>query len=193
VPRPALFTREELLRSAVALAAEGGPEAVTMQGLAEAVGAPNGSVYHRFSGRPELLAEVWVSVVERFQRDWWAAAEGSTDAGELAAWTVRWAREHRDLARTLALHRAEEFLRAGAPPALRRRVRACRADVARGLAVMARRFLGESSPEALERTSFALAAVPLAALRGRLAAAEPIGPGLEACAREAATALLARR
>ena len=53
--RPARFAADELLDVALDLAAAGGPEAVTMAGVAEAAGAPSGSVYHRFAGRPALL------------------------------------------------------------------------------------------------------------------------------------------
>lgn len=191
--RPARFSREELVSSALALAAGGGPEAVTMQGLAAAVGAPSGSVYHRFSGRPELLAEVWLAAVDRFQLDWWAAAQQCDDPGALAALTVRWAREHREVARVLSLHRAEDFLGAGVPDSLRRRVRAQRARAAAALAVLARRLLDDDSARSLERVTFALATLPVAALRGPLGTGQPIGDTVEVLVREAATALLARR
>jgi len=193
VARPAQFSREGLVSTAVALAAAGGPSAVTMQGLAAAAGAPSGSVYHRFEGRPALLAEVWVAAVERFQSDWWAAAEGEEDPGALAGFTVRWARAHRDLARILTLHRAEEFLGPDAPAALRRRVKASRAEALRRLAVLSHRFTCGSSGEALERTAFALATVPLAALRAPLAGGREIGEHAERLVRETARALLGRR
>ncbi|MGW6873267.1 hypothetical protein ACWGHA_13150 [Streptomyces xanthophaeus] len=40
----------------VRVAAGGGPGAVAMSAVARAVGAPSGSVHHRFAGRPALLA-----------------------------------------------------------------------------------------------------------------------------------------
>jgi AcrR family transcriptional regulator len=193
MPRPARFSREQLVSVAVGLAAAGGPTAVTMQGLAAAARAPSGSVYHRFAGRPELLAEVWVAAVERFQRDWWAAVEAEPDPGAAAAATVGWAREHRELARILTLHHAGEFLGGDAPAALVRRVRASRAEAVARLAVLSARWLGGTSREALERTTFALATVPLAALRGPLARGEPIGEHAERLVRQAAAALIARR
>ena len=49
------------------LAAESGPAGVTMSAVAAAVGAPSGSMYHRFAGRPALLAEVWLEAAMHFQ------------------------------------------------------------------------------------------------------------------------------
>ncbi|NEE35160.1 helix-turn-helix transcriptional regulator, partial [Streptomyces sp. SID7982] len=68
--RPPRFDSDQLLDAAVRLAADGGPAAVTMSAVAQAVGAPSGSVYHRFAGRPALLAEVWLRTVERFQEEY---------------------------------------------------------------------------------------------------------------------------
>ncbi|MFE3937072.1 TetR family transcriptional regulator, partial [Streptomyces goshikiensis] len=62
--RPPRFDTDQLLDAAVALAAAGGPAAVTMSAVAQAVGAPSGSVYHRVAGRPARHAEVWVRSVE---------------------------------------------------------------------------------------------------------------------------------
>lgn len=191
--RPARFSRGDLIASAVVLAAVDGPGAVTMQGVAAAMGAPSGSVYHRFSGRPELLAEVWVAAVDRFQQDLWSVAEPCHDAGAIAACTVRWAREHRDLACILSLYRAEAFLGDDAPPLLRRRVQAQRTELAARIATLARRFVGSASPEAIERTTFALATVPLAALREPLGSGKPISERLETLVHDAAGALLKRR
>ncbi|MFF8264165.1 helix-turn-helix domain-containing protein [Streptomyces virginiae] len=65
--RPPRFDTGQLLDAAVRLAAVGGPASVTMSAVAQAVGAPSGTVYHRFTGRTALLAEVWLCTVERFQ------------------------------------------------------------------------------------------------------------------------------
>ena len=48
MPRPAIFTLDELLDAAAALLAADGPSAVTMSAVARAAGAPSGSMYHRF-------------------------------------------------------------------------------------------------------------------------------------------------
>ncbi|WCD85969.1 hypothetical protein KPP03845_102310 [Streptomyces xanthophaeus] len=68
----------------VRLAAGGGPDAVTMSAVAQAVGAPSGSVYHRFAGRPALLAEVWLRTVEAFQEGYLAQVEAPSEPGAAA-------------------------------------------------------------------------------------------------------------
>ncbi|MCG7527704.1 TetR/AcrR family transcriptional regulator, partial [Streptomyces sp. OfavH-34-F] len=73
--RPPRFSTEQLLDAAVPLAAASGPAGVTMSAVAQATGAPSGSVYHRFPGRDALLAEVWLRTVERFQDGWFAAVD----------------------------------------------------------------------------------------------------------------------
>src|SRR5690349_25083603 len=65
--RPARFDADQLLDEALALAAEGGPEAVTMAAVAQRAGAPSGSLYHRFAGRSALLAALWLRTVADFQ------------------------------------------------------------------------------------------------------------------------------
>jgi AcrR family transcriptional regulator len=185
------YNSESLVDSAVVLAASGGPGAVTMQGLAAAVGAPSGSIYHRFEGRAELLAEVWLSAAERFQADWWAANESESDPGEVAASTVRWARAHRDLATILSAHRVEDFLTPEAKPSQQKRARAVRAQHER-LGALAARFLGTVDRAAVQRVVFALVTIPLGAIRGPLSTGGPIGRELDDLVREAARALLTR-
>lgn len=96
--RPPRFDTDQLLDAAVALAAAGGPAAVTMSAVAQAVGAPSGSVYHRFAGRPALLAEVWLRTVERFQRGYLAVLDGEPDPHRAARagsrYVVAWSREN---------------------------------------------------------------------------------------------------
>ena len=53
--------------AAMRLVAEGGPNAATVAGIAGALGAPVGSIYHRFKSRDLLLARLWIRTVKRFQ------------------------------------------------------------------------------------------------------------------------------
>ncbi|MCA9571143.1 MAG: TetR family transcriptional regulator, partial [Myxococcales bacterium] len=92
------------------LAAGGGAQAVSMVAVARAVGAPSGSLYHRFSGRPELLARVWLAALASFEEAWWKVAASAPDPGVVAAAPVRWARKEPDLARVLAAHRRVDFV-----------------------------------------------------------------------------------
>ncbi|WP_329111962.1 TetR/AcrR family transcriptional regulator [Streptomyces sp. NBC_01353] len=192
MPRPPRFDTGELLDAAVLLAADGGPAAVTMSAVAQAVGAPSGSVYHRFTGRPALLAEVWLRTVEGFQEGYLAALDGDPDPRQAARagarHVVAWSRDHpREAA--LLLYGAEEFGRSGWSEEHRER-----ADRGNGR-VFARLHelgtaVGATGPEGRDRIVLALIDLPLAAIRRYLRAGLPLPPHAEDLAEKSAAALL---
>lgn len=192
--RPPRFSTEQLLDAAVPLAAASGPAGVTMSAVAQATGAPSGSVYHRFPGRDALLAEVWLRTVECFQDGWFAAVEAGADArraGRAAArHVVAWSRAHpREAA--LLLYGAEDFGRSGWSEAHRaradrgdRRVRAALDALAAGL--------GADGPPDHERVALAVIDLPLSVVRRHLRAGKPLPVHAERLAEECAEALLDR-
>ena len=105
MPRPARYTVDELLDAAAALLADDGPAAVTMSAVARAVGAPSGSVYHRFPSRAALCGQLWIRTEERFHAGVAAALSAPDDPQTrcvaAARFTVRWCREHPDEAQVL--------------------------------------------------------------------------------------------
>ena len=56
----AQFDQAGFLAAARALIAERGPQAVTVDSVAERLKAPKGSFYYRFASRDALLGEVWL-------------------------------------------------------------------------------------------------------------------------------------
>src|SRR6476620_9553977 len=98
MPRPARFTLDELLDAAAALLAADGPSAVAMSVVARAVGAPSGSMYHRFPTRAALCGELWIRTEERFHAGFTAALSTSTDPQQrcvaAARFSVQWCRDH---------------------------------------------------------------------------------------------------
>ncbi|MBE1574111.1 TetR/AcrR family transcriptional regulator [Amycolatopsis roodepoortensis] len=93
--RPPRHTADDFLDAAVRIFATEGAAGVTMSAVAREVGAPSGSIYHRFPGRPALLAAVWLRTVTRFQQGYLEALEQEpvTEAAvEAAAQVVRWCR-----------------------------------------------------------------------------------------------------
>ena len=97
MPRPRRYETDALLDAAAQILAARGPSAVTMSAVARAMGAPSGSMYHRFATRAALCGQLWVRTQERFHGGLMAAiAESSNpqDACVAAArFTVRWCRE----------------------------------------------------------------------------------------------------
>ena len=63
------FTEDDFLRAALNLAAEHGPDKVTVAAIAESTGAPIGSLYHRFGSRSRILARLWLRIIADFQED----------------------------------------------------------------------------------------------------------------------------
>ncbi|WP_406865024.1 TetR/AcrR family transcriptional regulator [Streptomyces sp. HUAS MG47] len=190
--RPPRFDTGELLDAAVLLAADGGPAAVTMSAVAQAVGAPSGSVYHRFAGRPALLAEVWLRTVEGFQEGYLAALDDDPDprraARAGARHVVDWSRAHpREAA--LLLYGAEEFGRSGWSEEHRKRADRGNARVFARLGGLGA-ALGATGPEGQDRVVLALIDLPLAVIRRPLRARLPLPPHAEDLAEESAAALL---
>ncbi|MGK5631713.1 TetR/AcrR family transcriptional regulator [Streptomyces sp. URMC 123] len=197
--RPPRYDSALLLDAAVALAARGGPPAVTMSAVAKEVGAPSGSVYHRFPQRPALLAEVWLRTVERFQEGFLAALAvlaaddcppATLRAAALAAarHVVSWSRAHPDEAAVL-LHGARDFGRAEWPDAYVRRADEGNARVMSAVAEVARR-LGARRPVDAERVVLAVVDLPYAVVRRALREGDGLPPHAEDLVVRSADALL---
>ncbi|MEU0005773.1 TetR/AcrR family transcriptional regulator [Streptomyces sp. NPDC006314] len=190
--RPPRFDTNQLLDAAVHLAATAGPAAVTMSAVAAEVGAPSGSVYHRFPRRSTLLAEVWLRTVERFQRGYFEAIDARADAREAgcaaARQVVAWSRAHPQEA-ALLLYGAEDFGRADwSQEHLQRADRGSR-RVHAALASLAA-DLGADSPQATERVLLAVVDLPLSLVRRHLRTSDPLPAHAEDLAEECTAALL---
>jgi AcrR family transcriptional regulator len=94
--RPSSYSRDDIVDAAIRLFSDGGARALTMSAVARSLGAPSGSVYHRFANRPALLAEIWLRSSIRF-RTGFSEALGEDRDGETvvhaAAWVVDWCRD----------------------------------------------------------------------------------------------------
>jgi AcrR family transcriptional regulator len=181
VARPAKFSEDQILDATLQLVATGGPGAATMSAIAAAVGAPVGSLYHRFASRELLLARLWIRTVRRFQRGFIAAlADNDLDAAAIGAslHAVTWARDHLDEARVLLLHRRQDLV-ARWPQELGDELAQLNDGVEAAVRDHARRRYGSDDEDHLQRLTFALADLPYAAMRRYLAAGEPPPASLE--------------
>lgn len=174
--RLARFSADAFVQAAMILVAEAGPGAATMAAIARRVGAPTGSIYHRFDSRAAVIGAAWlaahVSLVERIEK-MLRAGRGLDAALGLAAW----AREDVMRARFLLLN-DEDMLFEDAPPAATRRVMRAQQDrlddafsAYLAAAVGADRA---QSPELAARGKFAVFDGPIALLRPPLLAGGPI-------------------
>jgi ribosomal protein S18 acetylase RimI-like enzyme len=89
------------LDAALALFVEGGGGAVRMAAVASALGAPSGSIYHRFAGRGALVGALWNRTTERFV-DAMRPALADLQAVEAARACLAWCEAHPGAAQLLS-------------------------------------------------------------------------------------------
>jgi AcrR family transcriptional regulator len=155
------FAREDLLQAAVADLAGGGTARI--EAIAAAVGAPVGSIYHRFTSREQLLAEAWLLAVRHFQAAFLPPLQAarSAEEGVAAALAVpRWSRAHPQLAALLISRRQSDFFGAEVPVALRRDATRLNDTVVREIRAFARR-----AERSRLQCRIALVGVPYGAVR----------------------------
>ena len=162
--RPAKFTQDQILDAALAVTAAGGPAAATIGAIAGRLGAPSGSIYHRFGSRDLLLAALWTRTVDRFQHGFVEALDAD-DPEAAALHTPRWCRDHLAEAAVLLLHRRQDLAAAPTEDA-----------AAHALDAFAARHPSVDR----ERLLFATVDVPYGAVRRHLLAGRPPPPQVDA-------------
>jgi AcrR family transcriptional regulator len=167
--RRALFDRSHMTGAALRLVAERGPQAVTVAALAKEVGAPTGSIYHRYRSREQLLADLWMDVVEGFQQgfvDKLAQAHDIEGAVISACYMVDWVREHALESRLLLLHRRQDFVDNNRwPPEFAERAAALEPQLGGALRAFGERAFGRTDAETMTRLRYALLDAPFGAVR----------------------------
>ena len=163
----AQFDHANFLQAARALITERGPQAVTVDSVAERMGAPKGSFYYRFASRDGLLGEVWLKTVLAYQQGFVAAIEAG-DGLSAALHTPAWARRHLDDARLLMLYSRHDFVHGDWPAALKRGVADQAERFEACLRTFARGAFGRAGRAEMRRAIFVLAEVPIAAVKPHL-------------------------
>jgi AcrR family transcriptional regulator len=139
--------------------------------IAAAVGAPSGSIYHRFDSRDLMFARLWIRTVRRSQPDFITAlADPDLDDGARNAvlHVPRWSRSHLSEAMVLLLYRRED-LAARWPDELGDELRELNVGLVQAYKDYCRRRFGTASRATLEVARFALFDIPYAAVRPYLA------------------------
>lgn len=87
--------------------------AVTISDVSRRLGAPSGSIYHRFSSREELLIRLWLRSVRRFHEAYLAAGDGE-DPGQallsMALCVASFAAQHQAEAVSMTLFRQSRLV-----------------------------------------------------------------------------------
>jgi len=162
-----------MLDAAAELLIDGGPPALTAAGVARHLTAPSGSVYHRFGSRDELAAALWMRTVERFDAEVVGTLDAPGDPLDVAVAASRrmieWTREHPVDAFVLTMFRREDLASGDIGGDLAERATALGDRQARSIRRLAER-LGRTP----EEVSFAVAGIPMAAVRGPIERRQPI-------------------
>jgi AcrR family transcriptional regulator len=176
--RPAKFNSDDILDATAGLVAEGGLGRATVSNIAKRIGAPSGSIYHRFESRDLVLAQLWVRTAVRAQEGFLEAlADEDLDAAahNAALHIPRWSRAHLNEATVMLLYRRDD-LADRFPDELGDDLEQVRTRIERAMRNFTKRRYGHSTKSAMDVTSFALLDVPYAAVRRYLLAGRPPPP-----------------
>jgi AcrR family transcriptional regulator len=174
VGRPPAHSVDDFIDAAIRLFATGGARAVTMTSVAREVGAPSGSIYHRFADRPTLLSAVWLRTTRGFQHGLREVLEsGPPIESAIAAcgWTVDWCRDNVEQA--IVLHAgARAFSPETWPAEAQEALAAHNAALNSRIRQLARDLAAETGRRS-DEVAFALFDLPLAVVRRYLASGDP--------------------
>lgn len=193
--RTAKFTDESILDAALALVSEDGAHGATVVAIAARLGAPSGSIYHRFASRDLILARLWIRTVKQFQVGFLEALalDDTIEAAAAAvAHTLEWSAEHRDEARVLTMYRREDLV-ALWPDELGEELSTLNDQVGRAVLAFAERHFDVLGTEATGLTRFALIDLPYAAARQAILDDKPPAAWLREAVTTAALAALSSK
>ena len=190
--RPAKFSADSILDATADVIARDGPGRATVSSIAQELGAPSGSIYHRFESRDLILARLWVRTVRRHQAGF-IAALAQLDLDDAARDAVlhipRWSRDHFNEAVVLVLYRREDLAERW-PDELGPELHGLNDGLLDAARDYARRRYGTAARATMEAVGFALFDVPYAAVRRHLAAGHAPPDHLDALILTAASAVL---
>ena len=112
MPAPAKFSRDEILDAAVEQIAAAGFSGASVASIARSIGAPSGSIYHRFASREHLIGALWVRTASRYGDSLGDVIEATakTELAEaIVCHTFDWVTENPNEATLLMRFRTEDF------------------------------------------------------------------------------------
>ena len=181
MPRPPLHQTDAMLDAARGLLLQDGARAATVEAIAEASGAPMGSIYHRFGSWEALITKLWMRAVYRSQASFVAAMEhpDAREAAVAAALSIfDFCREHPADAQLLASFGREELIGATPVGPLADELVELNRPVERAVVTMAKRLYGRRTRQALDRTLLAVFDLPYGATKRHLVRGTKLPTGL---------------
>jgi AcrR family transcriptional regulator len=163
------FADEAFIEAAIALVAEGGPAVATIAAIGRRVGAPIGSIYHRFESRAAVLATAWSRIHGGFVTRLAPLLEaGRSQDAALAI--AAWAREDLQRARFLLLNETGVLLEDAPPTALLQEIAGQEEVLDRAFLAGLARAGDPPDPCHAARTRFVIFDGPIALLKPHLLA-----------------------
>ena len=162
-----------MLDAARGLLLKDGARAATVEAIAEASGAPIGSIYHRFGSRQALITRLWIRAVYRSQASFIAAMEDpdAEEAAVAAALSIfDFCQEHPSDAQLLASFGRKELLEVTPAGPLADELAELNRPVKQAALTMANRLYGKRTRRALDRTLLAVFDLPYGATKRHLVA-----------------------
>lgn len=161
------YDDEAILDAALDLATELGPTGTTVVAIAKRLGAPSGSIYHRFASHDLILAHLWIRTIRRFQEGFLAAMtleDPQVAARAAVAHTLTWTAQNPREAKILVLYRREDLI-ALWPDELGGELATLNDEVKHSITAFAENQFGTVTAETIGRTRLALIDQPYAAAR----------------------------
>lgn len=186
--RPSKHSVDDFIDAGISLFAERGIRAVTLNAVAESVGAANGSIYHRFPDRPSLLAAMWLHSSKAFETAYREKLGTPTIDSTIAAavWVVDWCRENLEQAQVLQAGEQTFGPEAWPPEA---RATATEAQIQAEFSRHVKALSGSTSASP-DQIAFAMIELPIAVVRRSLQSRKAPGRRESGLVRSLVTAIL---
>ncbi len=175
--RPQVHSPDTILDAARTVVLGHGVRAATVAAIAQSSGAPKGSIYYRFASIDDLLAEMWIRAVRRSQARFIdaLAAPDPVDAAVAAALSLHdFAQREPEDAQLLAAVRREDLVAMVESAELRDLLADLNVPLRHALRGLTKRLFGKVTTTTLEQTRFAVADLPMGAIRRHLVSASPL-------------------
>jgi AcrR family transcriptional regulator len=201
--RPRTIELDQLLDVAERLATAGDPEGLTLRRLAAEAGASNGSIYHAFSSKEELLARVWIRAARRLLTEQSTRVEEAVSAATsveavddaivgAARWPVEFAIEHPGAARLFFGQRRDQlFSSHGLPAAITEELDAIQHGFTGLLMTLARARWQRTDRQAVETVAVCVVDLPGGLMQRKLVTGEALDAHVATHVEAACRAILA--
>lgn len=187
--RPRLHTHDDLLDVAERIVTGGEPAGLTLRGLAAETGASNGTIYHAFGSKDELLAQLWLRSWARLESVITASAEAAVASGAdavdivvaAAGAPVEFVRKYPESGRLFFVQRRDQLFGAAMPPSVQDEYNAVQGRLLDLLAQLADGVWGRRDAYAIDAIATCIVDLPSGLMRRRLVAGN--GPSRATAAR----------